>query len=240
MDRDLVAVSIARLRQFEPSAGYHLAFSGGKDSTAVLRLAQLAGVKFEAVYNVTTIDPPELIYFIRMYYRNVRWDRPAEPFLSRLPVKGFPLRQRRWCCEEYKERSGVGRVVVTGIRSAESPNRQKRRMVEFCLKRKTKTFLHPIIDWTETDVWNFIKAENLHYCTLYLEGWRRIGCLFCPFKSQSQRLMEATRYPGFRDAFIRSFEKLHANRLVSNPAAVSRWSNGKEMFYWWLLEGSHG
>ena len=122
-------LAIARLREFEPSEGYYLAFSGGKDSVVLKALADAAGVKYDAHYSVTTIDPPELVRFIRKHHPEVHWERPSKPFLVRLPEKGFPLRQRRWCCEEYKEQGGTGRVVLTGIRAAESARRGKRRMV---------------------------------------------------------------------------------------------------------------
>lgn len=35
-----------------------LCYSGGKNSDVILRLAQMAGVKFRAIYKNTTIDPP--------------------------------------------------------------------------------------------------------------------------------------------------------------------------------------
>ena len=59
---DKVQVSIDRLRTFEPPEEYYLAFSGGKDSQAVYHLCREAGVKFDAHYSLTTVDPPEVIY----------------------------------------------------------------------------------------------------------------------------------------------------------------------------------
>lgn len=50
------AESLALMMQ--PETGYYLAFSGGKDSQCIYHLAKMAGVKFHAVYNVTTLDPP--------------------------------------------------------------------------------------------------------------------------------------------------------------------------------------
>jgi len=44
---DKVDVAISRLKEFEPSEGYFLAFSGGKDSVVVYDLALKAGVKDE-------------------------------------------------------------------------------------------------------------------------------------------------------------------------------------------------
>ena len=66
---DKVQRSIDRIKAFEPSEGYFLCFSGGKDSIVIKRLAELAGVKFDAHYSVTTVDPPELTHYIRDVHR---------------------------------------------------------------------------------------------------------------------------------------------------------------------------
>ncbi len=59
-----IEVAIERLRMFEPEAGYYLAFSGGKDSVVIKALADMDKVKYDAHYNVTSVDPPELVRFI--------------------------------------------------------------------------------------------------------------------------------------------------------------------------------
>ena len=57
-------------------AGYYLAFSGGKDSLVIYHLAKMAGVRFEAHYHLTTVEPPELVHFIRRNYPDVMIDYP--------------------------------------------------------------------------------------------------------------------------------------------------------------------
>ena len=56
-----IEVAIERFRTFEPNEGYYIAFSGGKDSVVIKALADMAGVKYDAHYNVTSVDPPELV-----------------------------------------------------------------------------------------------------------------------------------------------------------------------------------
>ena len=204
---DKVANSIKRIKMFEPADGYYLAFSGGKDSIVIKKLADMAGVKYDAHYSNTTIDPPDLIRFIRKYHKDVKFDNPKIPFLKRLQNRGFPMRQYRWCCSEYKERGGAGRTVMTGIRWAESVNRGKRKMVEACYKDRHKHYVNPIIDWTDGDVWEFIRQEKLPYCSLYDEGWKRIGCLFCPMAGK-HRLIELERYPKYARAFRKAWSKI--------------------------------
>lgn len=76
---DRVEVAIKRLQTFEPDEGYYLAFSGGKDSVVIKVLADMAKVKYDAHYNVTSVDPPELIQFIREHYPDVKWELQEQP-----------------------------------------------------------------------------------------------------------------------------------------------------------------
>lgn len=233
---DKVAIAIERLKTFEPPEGYYLAFSGGKDSIVIKQLAIEAGVKFDAHYSVTTIDPPELVYFIRHHHKDIFWEFPQKPFLKRLPEKGFPLRQFRWCCAEYKERGGHERLVITGVRWAESHKRRNRRMIETCYRDKSKQYLNVIIDWSDTDVWDYIKIRKMPYCRLYDEGWKRLGCLFCPSARKAIRRMEAQRYPKHKEAFKRAFVELYRRRKEKGAKCIDRWGSGEEMFNYWLYE----
>lgn len=65
MDSAKEQKAIERLKAFEPADGYYLAYSGGKDSDCIKILAQLSGVKFEAVHNLTTVDAPETVRYVQ-------------------------------------------------------------------------------------------------------------------------------------------------------------------------------
>lgn len=232
---DKISVALKRFQAFEPPEGYYLAFSGGKDSITIKTLADMAGVKYDVHYNYVGIDPPELTKFIKKYHPDVIWEKPEMNFFPALVKKGFPMRQRRWCCELLKESGGSGRRVVTGVRWAESFKRSRRRMVEPCFKDKTKKYINPIIDWTFEDIWEFIKLKKLPYCSLYDEGWKRVGCLFCPMAGK-RRLLEVQRYPKFVNAFKINFQKLYDKKKSEGKTSVDRWSNGEDMFNWWINE----
>ena len=125
-----VETAINRLRAFEPPEGYFLAFSGGKDSVVIKRLAEMAGVKFDAHYSVTSVDPPELVRFVKEQ-KDVSFDIPRDKdgnaitMWHLIPKKKMPpTRLVRYCCEKLKECAGKGRLTVTGIRWAESTNRK--------------------------------------------------------------------------------------------------------------------
>lgn len=232
---DKVAIAIERFKGFEPPEGYYLAFSGGKDSIVIKALADMAGVKYDAHYSITTIDPPEVVQFIKKHHPDVIRDRPKKPFLQRMVEKGFPQRQRRWCCAEYKENGGAGRMVVTGVRWAESSRRASRKMNEICYKDSTKRYLHVIIDWTDKDVWEFIKKYNIPYCELYDQEWKRVGCLFCPMAGK-HRMTELIKYPKYTALFKKYFIKLYNKKKAEGKTSVDRWKDGEDMFYWWIDE----
>jgi len=167
---DKVQIAIDRIRQFEPPEGYYLGFSGGKDSCVLKALANLSGVKYDAHMSMTTVDPPEVLNFVREYHPDVKLERPdTNMWKLILYNKMPPTRLVRYCCRELKERGGLGRLVLTGIRSGESHARSKRQMVEQCRTDPRKRYLHPIIDWTKQEIWQFIKDYNLLYCSLYNE-----------------------------------------------------------------------
>ena len=230
-----VQVAIDRLRNFEPKEGYWLAFSGGKDSVTVLRLAQMAGVKFDAHYNVTTVDPSELVRFIKEQHPDVERNRPEMSMFRLICLPRHfmpPLRQMRWCCEALKEHGGEGRFTLTGIRWAESSNRQNRQMVEMCVPLR-KRMLHPIIDWSDADVWEFIRQEGVPYCSLYDEGFDRLGCILCPMEGNPNRIQaQMDRWPQFVKAYIHTFDRLVEMR--KDAGLKCTWENGREMFDWWI------
>ena len=130
--------SISLLRKAEKLAlaydtrgGYYLAFSGGKDSQALIHIAQLAGVQFEGHMNLTSVDPPEVIRFVKREYPEVELIKPKDSIYHvALRKQLLPTKKVRWCCEEFKEKAGAGKVTLIGIRHQESRNRAKRNEVE--------------------------------------------------------------------------------------------------------------
>lgn len=91
----------------------------------------MAGVKFEAHYSVTSVDPPELVRFVRENYPDVQMDIPHDSKGNPVTMWSLlarnnmpPTRKYRYCCEELKEVFGRDRVNMTGVRWAESARRR--------------------------------------------------------------------------------------------------------------------
>lgn len=119
-------------KKYDPDNGFYLAFSGGKDSQALYHIAQLAQVPFKAHMMLTSVDPHEVILFIKRQYPDVVLHKPKDSIYNLAVKKKFLLPSRiiRWCCAELKEVGGAGTVCLTGIRKQESVKRSKRQEVE--------------------------------------------------------------------------------------------------------------
>lgn len=121
MDLEKQAIDI--LQGFAGDEPYQLGYSGGKDSDVILHLAKKSGVAFKAVHNLTTVDAPETVRYVRSK-PEVEIEYPKMSMWQLIVKrKSPPTRLVRYCCEELKERSGVGKKVITGVRKAESRKR---------------------------------------------------------------------------------------------------------------------
>ena len=200
VDAEIIAEAIEFLRSHVPPEGYFVGFSGGKDSIVILDLVRKSGVTHQAYYTWTTIDPPEILRFIRKYYPDVTILRPTLSFWAYIEQRGIlPTRTRRWCCDKLKKDPSKHIPLlhrVFGIRREESARRATYTRIDNAPRRKKEKHYYPIIEWTEGDVWDYIEVNNLPYPSLYDEGFDRIGCIICPFVTGRKLLIHKARWPG--------------------------------------------
>lgn len=232
-----------------------LAFSGGKDSVAAYLIAVESGIKFKPVYSPTSVDPPEVINFIR-YEFNIWAKEKGYPEVEILKYKKFskrrgrgnlegkeitmwtllrnralpPTRRMRYCCDELKERTGdIGDTVFTGVRWEESNSRRQQSMVNFY---KGKIIVRIIVDFTTEEVWELIKLKNAPYCKKYDEGWERLGCIGCPLSTNQVKELES--YPKYKENYIRAFDGMIEYRKANGME--TEWKTGLDIYNWWIGE----
>ena len=133
---DLVRKAERLALSYDPENGYFNTFSGGKDSQCLYHIVKLAGVAHKTHMNLTSVDPPEVIRFVRTHYPDVELIKPKDSIFN-IAVRRriLPTKRVRWCCQEYKEMAGAGKVTIIGIRHSESARRAKRNEVEISSRK---------------------------------------------------------------------------------------------------------
>lgn len=192
-----------------------LCYSGGKDSETLWDITIKAGVKFTPYYSLMP-DPPELIQHIKKCHPNINIIRPQHTFWKLVETRFPPVRNARWCCDEIKETPSK-KIPLThrllGIRAEESRNRAKQGWINKFTKKRIN--YHPLYDWLEWEIWEYIERCGLPYCSLYDEGFRRLGCVVCPLRSHPEMMKYKKRWP----QYFKLFEK--------------------QAYKWWERKGYH-
>lgn len=240
---------------YDPEDGYYNTFSGGKDSQALYHIVKMAGVKFKTHMSLTSVDPGDVIRFVKNEYPSVVRHKPKmSMFQAAVEHKILPTMRVRWCCADFKESAGAGKVTLIGIRAEESTRRAKRHEVEVsnknfsgnidefeqwsekeiekkrlklkrklnedefavktdneirCINGKDSILVSPIFQWTERDVWYFLdNIIHAPHCSLYDEGYTRIGCILCPMSTYKSKLRDVERFPHVKRGWIKAIKAI--------------------------------
>lgn len=223
---------IAKAMGFEICLG----FSGGKDSQVSYDLCKRSGVEFKAYFN-HAFESAVTLKFIKEQYPEVIWRRDHKfGFLENVTknYKGLlPSVSMAYCCADYKHNSKyVDKCSIVGVRKAESSKRSKRTAMsiknkttlkknkelvseyftESCQSIGTASIIQllPIVDWTDADVWDYMKTHNLPINPEYKHS-KRVGCIICPkanLTSNYKRLLDS---PKLIDAIVLAVDKGGAN-----------------------------
>jgi thioredoxin-dependent adenylylsulfate APS reductase len=129
------------------------------------RVREKYGIAIEVYYP----DPAELEPFVRQHGINAFY-------------RSVPLRLR--CCEIRKV-NPLKKVLdgldawVTGLRRDQWASRSNIRKVEIDHDHGGLLKLNPLADWMDDEVWEYIRANDVPYNTLYDKGFTSIGCAPC-------------------------------------------------------------
>lgn len=113
-------------------------------------------------------------------------------------------------------------------------NDESRRFVESCY-RTTSTMLNPIIDWEDSDVYEFLRYYGCKMNPLYQCGKTRIGCIGCPMQGGDGMKRDFAKYPGYKKRYIDAFDKMQ-KRLLSEGKRPFRDASctGVDIYKWWV------
>jgi len=187
--------SIALLQQAENEYGPSLVFAcsfGAEDVVLIDLIANHA--PSIAIVTLDTGRLPQATYDVMdacrdRYNINLKVYCPdASEVESMVAEAGLNLfyksvENRKRCCAVRKiqplKRALAGQQAwITGVRREQADSRQDMAAIEddafFGLKK-----FNPLIEWTETDVWDYIRANDVPYNALHDQHYPSIGCEPC-------------------------------------------------------------
>lgn len=106
------------------------------------------------------------------------------------------------------------------------------------MKKKGSCVVNPIYEWTDTDVWDYIRSEHIITNPLYECGYKRVGCIGCPMATYHHRMKEFSDYPKYKDMYISAFDRMLLERKKKGKTQ-DKWKSGEEVFNWWVEIDKH-
>jgi 3'-phosphoadenosine 5'-phosphosulfate sulfotransferase (PAPS reductase)/FAD synthetase len=212
------------------------AFSGGKDSTALLLWLREQSIEYTAVFCDTGWEHPLTYAYIEeinqaiLGGRLIRLKNEAyRDGFSDLTLKRrvFPMQHARFCTQELKiaplhafiETQDDDVTLYQGIRADESMwrARQPRRVWEedaggYWIER-------PLFDWTTADVFAIAKRHGIEANPLYRMGAGRVGCWPCIYVNQRELKAYLKTTPEIRARLIELEQRLNAAVRATDPDA---------------------
>jgi len=202
---------------------FHVAFSGGKDSCVLLDLVKKALPKgsFIVVFGDTGMEFPDTYDTIEKTKQEcIEKEIPFYVAKSHLDPKqswqlfGPPSRVLRWCCSVHKstpqtlklreitEKDDFTGLAFVGVRAHESATRSEYDYFNDGKKIKGQYSHNSILEWTSSEIWLYIYANNILINKAYKKGSARVGCICCPMGSGRASFIEQMNYPQETDVFL--------------------------------------
>jgi len=190
-----------------------VAYTGGKDSGLALFLwrevlARARTGPLQAISIDTGCKFPQVNAFRDQLCMD--WGVSLAIVRSGVDLSTYPVAQDKLaCCRALKIeplaaalRETGTTALLTGIRRDEHPSRAGRPYAELRPGPGERANacpphwqIHPVLDWTEMDVWAFLTGQGLPYCELYHEGYRSLGCMPCTRTAAEDEHERAGRDP---------------------------------------------
>lgn len=159
--------------------------------------------------------------------------RSQGDLLEHVEARGmWPSSTTRYCTSDHK-RDQIGKVITKlhrefqqvngklvhfrvlnclGFRAQESHVRAKLEKLvpnkRVSTQLRTVVNYHPILDWTEEQVWDDIKDSGVPYHPAYDLGMPRLSCVFCVFAPKGALMIAGKENPELLNEYVRIEDKI--------------------------------
>ena len=209
----------------------YVAFSGGKDSVAMLDIVQraLPHDSFDVVFGDTTMELGDTYYNVekaKIFWSDLNWHVARTDYNATDSWKfvGPPARTIRWCCGVHKSAPSVLKIkeilakrrkcsisdiknfkvlAFVGVRKEESEARSAYEMVSEGNKHAVQINCNPILEWSSGELFLYTYARNLPINRAYRFGLHRVGCILCPMSSSWTDFIQNKVYPEEVSPFLK-------------------------------------
>ncbi len=190
------------IKTYSPDVAITSSF--GAQSAAILHMA----VQIDPKMRVRVVDTgflfPETHAFIKKLTDLLELN--LEVFTTKMDVEAFkkehanvPIEDPSYCCGDYKVEATQRALAdlkcwIAGIRRTQASTRQQTPFVDVLDSGLVK--VAPLADWTDRDIYNYMKEHDLPFHPLWEQGYTSIGCYPCTQKPLDPNDPRSGRWAG--------------------------------------------
>lgn len=218
----------------------YIAFSGGKDSVALLHLCdEILPLDVPVIFSDTDMELPDTY----VTWDEIRKRYPKRTFIiaksgtraiDNWELFGPPSRNVRWCCSVHKstpalielkklvDKDSVRVMAFVGVRGEESFSRSFYEDSNDGIKNASQLNRMPLLDWGAHELWLYIFRNDLYINRAYRHGLPRVGCVMCPECSEKYLWLVNSLYPNLLRQYIDIVVKT-GNKELSDEKAKTEY-----------------